>query len=251
MILGSMIPVVYCGGTDGTAPRWSKAFAAGCGAPIQQGGPLREGAVAMFGHETLEPMLRQAQAEGRTWFYGDHAYFGRGQFFRCTRGALQHDGLAGEADPARFLRFGIPVRPWRRAGRHVLLCPNSPSFLARHGAPSWLDDTIAELKRHTDREIRVRWKNHAPARPLDRDLVDCWAVVTFTSNSAVEAILAGVPAIATAPCAGAGMGSTTLQAIEAPLMPEGRLEWASRLANNQWTLEEMARGDLWRAIGGE
>lgn len=244
-----MIPLTYINSSDGTAPRWGKAFAKGCGGWLQQGAELQAGAVAMFGHETLEPMLRQAQAEGRTWYYGDHAYFDRGQYFRCTRGAMQHAGVEGDADPKRFLRFGIPIRDWRSRGSHILLCPNSPSFLARFGAPDWIEQTTAALKAVTDRPIRLRWKAQADKTPLGRDLADAWAVVTFTSNSAVEAVLNGIPAICTAPCAGSAMAGRDLAAIEAPVMPDGRLPWAARLANNQWTLEEMAAGQTWRAIG--
>lgn len=244
-----MIPMSYIGGTDGTSPRWCKAFAKGCGGELIHGGHLMPGAVAMFGHEKLEPMLFEAQRQGRTWYYGDHAYFGRGEYFRCTRNAMQHAGLEGDADPARFRRFGIPVKPWRQAGSHIVLCPNSESFLARYGAPNWVDETMAALKAVTDRKIVLRWKAHAQARPLARDLVDAWAVVTFTSNSAVEGVLAGVPAICTAPCAASAMSSADLADIEAPPMPDGREAWAARLANNQWTLDEMAAGKLWRAIG--
>jgi hypothetical protein len=244
-----MIPVSYIGGLDGTSPRWCRAFDQGCGGGVQLLGELSPGPVAMFGHEALEPLLRRAQADGRTWYYGDHAYFGRGRFFRCTRNAMQHAGVAGDPDPRRFLSFGIPVKPWRNSGSHIVLCPNSESFLARYGVPNWVDETIAALKAATDRKIVLRWKNDAARRPLAADLVDAWAVVTFTSNSAVEAVLAGVPAFCTAPCAAAAMSGANLQAIEAPVMPNGRLEWAARLANNQWTLEEMAAGQLWRAIG--
>lgn len=244
-----MIPAIYSSGLDGTSPRWCRAFAKGCGGQVQGDDTLQPGAVAMFGHQRLEPMLRQAQAAGRTWYYGDHAYFGRGQFYRCTRSAMQHAGLEGDADPRRFSRFGIPIKPWRASGSHIVLCPNSQSFLDRYGASNWVSETIAALAALTDRKIVLRWKSHGERHPLARDLVDAWAVVTFTSNSAVEAILAGIPAICTAPCAGASMGSASLAAIEAPAMPDGRLEWAARLANNQWTLEEMAAGLTWRAIG--
>lgn len=244
-----MTVMTYAGAMTGTAPKWAQAFAKGCGGEWQLGGPLRAGAVAMFGHPDLEPMLWGAQAEGRTWYYGDHAYFGRGRFYRCTRNAMQHGGREGDADPQRFLSFGIPVKPWRKSGSHIVLCPNSESFLSRYGVPNWVDETVAALKAVTDRKIVLRWKARADRHPLAADLVDAWAVVTFTSNSAVEAVLAGVPAVCTAPCAGAAMSGTNLHEIEAPVMPDGRLAWAARLANNQWTLEEMAAGRLWRAIG--
>lgn len=246
--VGGVSPIVYAFGSVGTLPHWVAAFVQGCpGATVQEGGPLRDGAVAMFGHVELEPLLFQAQREERVWYYGDHAYFGRNQFYRCTRNAMQHDGLEGDADPRRFRSFGIPVRDWRTRGDHILLSPNSSSFLKRHGHASWVDDVTAELRKYTDRPIRKRWK--ADKRPLAQDLRDCWAVVTFSSNAAVEAVLAGIPVFCTRQCAASAMGSSNLSLIERPRMPDGREAWAARLANNQWTLPEMAQGKLWQAIG--
>ena len=242
-----MTPTVYWKGT-GTAPLWAKAFANGCpGAEVQEGGPLRDGPVAMFGHPQLEPMLDQARQANRRWYYGDHGYFGRGRFYRCTVNALQHDGLQGNDDPKRFRSFRVPVRDWRKSGGHILLCPNSPSFLERHGHANWVEATTRELRSHSDRNIRVRWKDSRT--PLVADLRDCWSVVTFTSNAAVEAVLAGIPVFATVHCAASAMGLSDLSKIETPAMPADREAWAARLANNQWALAEMARGDLWRAIG--
>lgn len=243
-------PLAYAAAGEHTSPQWVAAFAAGCSGQSQIGGPLRDGDVAMFGSPQLEPLLFEAQRQGRGWFYGDHAFFGRKQFYRCARNAMQFDGAEGDDDPARFRRFKIPVQDWRHRGSHVLLCPNSASFLTRHGASNWISDVRRVLAAHTDRPIRLRWKKDAELRPLAADLRDCWAVVTFTSNAAVEAILAGVPAFCTAACAGLTMGSANLQEIETPLMPEGRLAWASRLANNQWTLAEMQAGMLWSALRG-
>lgn len=245
-----MLPVAYCAPNERTSPQWVAAFAKGCGGKSQTLGPLRDGPVAMFGSPQLEPLLFEAQLRGRTWYYGDHAFFGRHQYYRCARNAMQASGLEGDDSPARFNAFGIPIREWRKAGSHILLCPNSDSFLKRYGAPDWINQTVKALQVRTDRTIRIRWKTDADRRPLAEDLKDCWAVVTFTSNSAVEAVLAGVPAFCTAQCAGSAMGSANLQEIETPLMPDGRLAWASRLANHQWTFAEMASGMLWSALGG-
>lgn len=233
--------------TKGTSPLWVEAFAAGAGCRKQVGGPLAPGDVALFGHPALEPMLKEAQEQGRNWYYGDHGYFGRGHFYRCTKNAYQFDGLSGDDRTWRFCRMGMPVKDWRKNGDYILLCPNSQSFLERFGAPNWVDDTIISLRRHTDRPIKIRWKDDR--RPIKRDFKDCWAVVVFTSNAAVEAALFGIPVFATRSCAALSMGSSDLSLIERPLMPDGRKQWASRLANNQWTLSEMARGDLWRVLG--
>lgn len=239
-------------GLTGTAPKWSTAFAKGCGGrvtspPFDRGVPF-----AFWGQPRLWRQFVSARATCPAWYYGDHAFFGRGRFYRCAKGQLQFRGESGNDDPARFRAFGIPVRDWRSIGSHVLLCPNSEAFFALQGmaAGQWISETTAQIRQHTDRPIKIRWKSEAAERPLEQDLTDCWAVVTFVSNAAVVAVLAGVPAFCTTDCAGATMGSRALAAIEQPAMPEGRERWAARLANHQWTLDEMRRGALWNAIGG-
>lgn len=238
-------------GAIGTAPKWSAAFAQGCkgevrAVPFEQGRPF-----AFWGQPKLWKDFVAARETCRTWYYGDHAFLGRGRYYRCARNAMQFTGASGDDDPARFRSFNIPVRDWRKAGTHILLCPNSEAFFGLHGFAQgeWVKETIEKLREHTDRPIRVRWKREAAARPLGEDIRDCWAVVTFVSNATVMAVLAGVPAFCTADCAGATMGSRELAVIEAPAMPEGRERWAARLANHQWTLEEMRAGALWNAIG--
>ena len=66
-----MRPTAYSTPAFRTPPIWCAAFAAGCGGRVQEGGPLRPGPVAMFGSPGLWPILRQAQAAGRGWVYGD------------------------------------------------------------------------------------------------------------------------------------------------------------------------------------
>ena len=86
----------------------------------------------------------------------------------------------------------------------------------------WLRDTLAILKEHTDRPIRCRVKmsyKEAVARggvPLSEDLKGAWALVTHSSNAAVEALLAGVPTFCTDPCAAWRMGLSDLTQIETP-----------------------------------
>ena len=111
---------------------------------------------------------------------------------------------------------------------------------------AWLADCQARLRAATDRPIRVRRKDDR--RPLAADLDDCWALVTHASNAAVEAVLAGVPVFVTGPSAAAAMGSLDLDAIEQPVMPEGRRAWAERLAAAQWSLAEIRNGTAWSAL---
>lgn len=247
---GADVPVVYAASGESTSPRWCAAFAEGCGGEIVvDAGRLLAGPMALFGSPRLWHLVEQARSEGRRFYYGDHAYFGRGAYYRITRDAFQHDG-SGEAGPERFINTEAVLQPWRSGGGHVLVCPQSDVFHGLHGQPDWLARTLEVLARHTDRELRVRRKPRAGSGtpPIAEDLAACWAVVTFTSNSAVDAVMAGVPAFCTGPCAASAMALEDLALIESPVRPEGRAQWAWNLAANQWTLDEIASGEAWRAL---
>lgn len=246
-----MIPVTYIVPGESSNPRFGAAFAAGCRGRINRILCIEPGPVAMFATPPTWPILRQAMAEGRDWYYGDHGYFGRGTYFRVTKNRYQHDGL-GRARQNRFKQFGHQIRPWQTGGRHVVLCPNSPVYHQFHGMPAdqWIAKVTAELRAATDREIRVRWKT--TERPLAEDLVGAWAVVVYSSASAIFALMAGVPVITLAPWAAtARMGRTSAADIERPLFPEDREAFVNVLASNQWTLDEMTRGDAWRWLRAE
>lgn len=244
------VPIAYAAAGERTSPRWCYAFAKGCGGKVRYRG-LKPGPVAMFGSPALWNILSEARAEGRDWYYGDHAYFRRFEYYRVTRNAYQHDG-SGCARGRRLEALGVTIGPWRKAGNHVLVCPPDAAFAALHGfdADGWLAGVLDTLGRQTDRPVHVRGRLGAEhGKPLAADLAGAWALVTYTSNAAVEAVIAGVPVFCTGACAASAMGLSDLAAIETPAMPYGRAQWARNLAANQWTFEEMKRGDCWRAIG--
>ena len=232
-----------------------KAFAEGCGGALVSPAPLLPGSVAMYGClRGLLPTLKQAQAEGRTWWYMDNGYFRPGHFhgyYRVTRNAFQHDGT-GKASSKRWERLGLNIAPWQKGGRRILVCPPSQKFgeLLGFNAAAWLQAMLNTLKRHTDREIRVRAKK-GNATPLDADLKDCHAVVAHSSNAAVLALLAGVPVFCTAPCAAHRMGGADVSKIEMPVYPEDREQWAWNLADHQFNLEEMRQGLCWEMLQEE
>lgn len=226
------------------------AFAQGAGLPLVPPAPLRPGAVVMYGYlRGLWPTLRQAKAEGRTWFYLDNGYLRPGHFhgfYRCTRNAYQHSGV-GRPDFDRLKRLDIEIAAWRK-GRHVLICPPGDAYAQHHGftAQAWLKQTLATLKANTDRPIIVRPKG--TPRPLHQDLADAHALVTHASNTAVDAVLFGVPAFVNGPSPARPLGNTDLAAIERPVYADNREEWAAVLAANQWNLAEMTDGTCWRQL---
>lgn len=239
---------IYC--TDHINARTvCAAIHAGTGYEIVPPAPLQEGGVVMYGFlRGLLPMLQEAQRQGRPWWYVDRGYFraSRGKdfsgYFRITKDAWQHDGR-GNFPPGRWRALCLGLAPWRRFGRHVLVVPPSDVFAQAVGgftAEDWLARTLQELQRHTERPLRVRSKTAQV--PLAQDLKECHAVVTYMSNTAVDALLAGVPVFTTGACAATAMGLTDLSQIETPALPENREAWAIALAANQWTLDEIRAG---------
>ena len=229
--------------------KWCQAFAKGCGGAWVEDGQLRDGPAALYGKPELWHLFEAVRRDGRDWWYGDNGYFGR-RLYRVTRGAVQHSGV-GPGDHDRLRRLGVEVRPWRRGGRHVLICPPGSVYGRLNGfdAAGWLAWARTTLARFTDRPIRVRPKSDRARRPLAADLEDAHALVACASNAAVEALCQGVPVFVTKRCAATALASGPLARIETPATPDGREDWAACLAANQWTLQEIADGDCWRAIG--
>ncbi len=248
-----MTPVSYYNPEEQTSPMFAYAFAKGCRGTITDETEIFPGPAALFGSPSRWPVLRDAQADGRDWFYGDHCYFsrGRGKYFRITKNAYQHDGR-GQSDGERFKAFpDMAVKPWRKGGRYILLCPNSAAYFALHGldVEQWLRDVKTEIRKHTDRPITTRWKVQRADRPIAVDLEMAWAVVVFSSSAALDALAAGVPVFTLAPFAASyRMGLSDLSKIETPYFPDDRQGFLSVLADNQWTMPEMLRGDAWRAL---
>jgi hypothetical protein len=243
---------IYCTGHQHSRVL-CEALAKGTGYPMVPPVPLQPGGVAAYGFlRGLLPTLRQAQEQGRSWVYVDRGYLRATQgddysgYFRVTRNAWQLHGWHTRRDAERFKRLMLPIAPWRR-GRHVLVCPPGDTFTQAVGgfaAQDWLESTLRALLAHTDRPIQIRHKPDAKRamRPLAHDLQDCHALVTYMSNTAVEAVLAGVPVFTTGRCAASAMGQHDLTRIELPVYPDNRLDWAAMLAANQWTVDEIKRG---------
>jgi hypothetical protein len=243
-------PVSYYNPTEFTSPKFAYAFAKGCGGSMTDETELFPGPVALFGSPSRWPVLRQAQAEGRDWYYADHAYLGRGKYYRITKNAYQHDGR-GSATSDRFRAFRRPLHSWQSHGSHILICPNSAVYFSLHGldVQQWLDETVATLRQHTDRPIRIRWKTQRAQTPIELDLHRAWAVVVFSSAAALDALIAGVPIFTLASfAASVRMGLTDLSQIESPIRPGGRDGFLSNLCANQWTIQEILKGQAWRAL---
>lgn len=206
--------------------------------------------MAMFGSLRLRNVLEEAQAQGRTWYYGDKAYFGRDFYYRTTKNAMQYTDFKLNATPHRFERTGMRIKPWRK-GKKILICPQSELYHEWLGAPQqqWIQMVQTELAKYTKRKTSLRFKVWSKAEEdFALALEDVHAVVVFTSIAGVQATLHGVPCFATHDCASARFGSMDLSRIEDPVRPDNREQMAWELADNQWSLLEMRSGMAWEHL---
>lgn len=166
--------------------------------------------------------------------------------------------------PDRFASFGIPIQPWRKEGRHVLVVGMSAKAARAEGLvpEAWERETVNQLRRITHRPIVYRPKpNWDDARPImgadfrkDQTLAeafaDCHAVVAHHSNVAVDALIAGIPCICPDGVASV-MSGWNLTQIESPPMPKGRNQWAADLAYTQYSVDEMQDGRAFQYLLAE
>lgn len=156
-------------------------------------------------------------------------------------------------DDPDLSRLPVKMKPWRQPSKNpagtILIAVPGPSYGQMFGwdMDIWLKRVIAEIRRHSDREIVLRHKS-SPV-PLADDMARAAVMVTHSSKAAVEAVVAGLPAIVEPHCAAAPVCGTDLSLIETPPMPSRRAWWASLMCQ-QFTLDEMRSGAAreWLAV---
>jgi hypothetical protein len=231
-----------------------RAFAQGIGCELRyaedETGP-RPGVPVVWGVlRSSDRVVAFAKQSRQYFFYVDHAYFSRGHgvSYRVTRNGYEA-GPVRECPADRIQAHDVVLKPWQRGGRNILVCPPTDYFVAAHGCADWLERTLAALQRHTDRPIVVRRKPQPgeTLEPLAEALSKAHALVTHSSNVAIEAVVAGVAVFVSPSSAASPMGLTDLSLIETPVYPE-RDKWLAHLAYCQFSLEEMRSGAAWRML---
>jgi hypothetical protein len=210
--------------------------------------------------QTLK-LIDEAKRLGQDWYYADNAYyFGRSDYFRITRNRYMHDGC-GDYPAERFERFTKPFHvvladPEKRPSGHILITSQSDLFCRYQfgiGAQEWVAQTRAQIAEHTDREIKVCYKPTPPpprqahCPTFEEQLKGAHAVVTWSSSTAVKAIIDGIPAFTLGPAMCEPVANFDLSKIENPYFPneKKRWQWLYNLAANQWTRNELRDGTAW------
>lgn len=201
-----------------------------------------------YGH--FDQVARIFERVGCAVIVAENGYLGADadgiQTYALSLGGHNGSGRNLPADPARFARLGIPVRPWRTAGRDVVVRAQRGIGLPPQASPAnWHNETAKRLASLTARPVRIL---EHPARRAERVrlkdvFADCHAVVTWTSGIAGRALVAGVPVFLLGPHSIVESAcNRELALIDTPVLLE-RHPALARLAANQWTLAEIRSGE--------
>jgi hypothetical protein len=200
------------------------------------------GVAVVFGFGEAQKHLR------KPFVHLDHAYFNRGYDkgnFRVSVNAVYQTSLL-DVPGDRLEALGAELRPWKR-GREVVILEPSYRVSSVLGETRWAQKAELEIRRFTDRPVRIRKKGYG----LLEDLKDCHAVVSLASVAEVEAVVYGIPVFATehSPCS--PIAEHDFSRIETPVYPE-REPWLKSLSYSQWHVSELGqiRRHLERVLDG-
>lgn len=203
--------------------------------------------------------VQQCWNNGRTFYYIDNGYFGnngRKCYFRIIKNHVHDIRDIIERPRDRLDLCYVEVKDFY-PGRKILIAPPSEkSFtLWNINQEQWINETVAEIKKHTDRPIAIRLKRNRDDRmrenTMEEELADdVHCLVTYNSVAACEAIMLGKPAITLGPNAAGVVSSHLLSEIENPRIPtyDEREAWLRHLSYSQFTFTEMSDGTAWTIL---
>lgn len=187
----------------------------------------------------------------------EEAYYRRVNDKKCFAMAIgQHAGCGfwQQGDWGRWNTFNIPLEPFSKIGKHILVTEQRGIGSPMTGSPPGFHENIyRKLKNVTDRPIVIRYhpktrvnQGLAAAQPtLDEQLVGCWCVVTWNSAAGIHAVQKGIPAIFMAPYSVIDpVVGHDLSYINNPCRDENlRLQAFERLSWAMWNVEEIESGE--------
>jgi hypothetical protein len=213
-------------------------------------------------------IMKQCWEDGRDFYYVDTGYFGNEQnsanpngwkyWHRIVKNNLQHGEIVARPDD-RFKQFNKTFQPWKKTGRAIMVAAPDEKPCKFYGIDKnqWVSDTVNKIKKHTDRPVVVRERapnridrtvNDTLQQALDRDI---FALVTYNSVAAIEAIFHGIPAFTMAPVnAASPVSLQDLSLIDTPYYADSDklYAWACHLAYGQFHVNEMKSGKVFDII---
>ena len=208
------------------------------------------------------------------YYYFDHAYIHKAsghrinpvvktRIYRITKNAENYNKLInwrkdGELNRRVYKIFrqqkpNIDINYYRRHnGKNIVVLPPTEAMcnLYHYGSTDdWVEKTISEIKKHTDRNIIVKRKDDYN-KSLHTLFRNAFCLVSSQTTAVIEAILKGVPSFCENISAALPISKTDLSQIETPHYPtnEELEDWYGSLLSCQYTIQEIHSGEAKRII---
>jgi len=212
--------------------------------------------LAVFWSHRAKDIIEKQQAAGGDYLVAERGYMGD----RMKWTSLGFNGLNGRAefhvdakDSLRFQQYHFEkLHPWKDDGDYILIMGQVHGDASIDGVDihQWASSIVNRYKF----DCPVYFRPHPLSRhvapeclntrngKLRTALAGARAVITYNSNSGVDAVLAGVPTVATDRGSMVwDVSSRTAALFKTP----NRTQWAAELAWCQWLPEEIKNGDAW------
>ena len=195
-----------------------------------------------------------------------------------ARWGFEH--IEGDRSKKVFERNGYdPDVSWKQDGDYILLCMQKVGDASLRGQDvfEWTEDTVAQIRNHTDRKIIIRphplyrksslhsnlrekvlrvadvhWQEADVRKPefipIAEQLKKAWCTVTYSSGTGIDAVINGIPNVA---CDSGSMvyevSSKEISEVEHPFTGD-KSKWANKIAHCQWSIDEFESGECWEHV---
>jgi len=215
--------------------------------------------------------IKHAEHTGRDFYFMETGYLGnyrsannetgRKIYHRIEKNAMQQRRFLDVPDDRwqALCRFNpaLTYQGWRRPGKNILLIMNTEKPFEFYGCSKeqWVKNTIATIRAHTDRPIVIREKSGRAERTTTDNIYDAldndvFALVTYNSIAAVEALQVGIPSFSLAPTAASLVTTADLSLIDCPPRIDEQViyKWLCSLAYGQFSIDEIITGQAWNLV---
>ena len=186
--------------------------------------------------------------KSKNFYYIDHGYVATSDRAFSDKGTLiknlngyfrivKNDFIGFDLkkyDSDRLNKLDINFSPIRITGEYIILSEPSIHMKNFFNVHNWVEETISNIKKYTDRKLYVH--NKFSEIPLEILLKRAWAFVSFQSTAGFKSMIKGVPAHFT------HNKLSKINSLENIENGEISFDVFKSLSYNQWTLQEMQEG---------
>lgn len=250
--------------SKGLADEYVNMFAKGAELPIQDVNTEFCNRDVLFQGMMKKRIIEACEKNKTNYYYMDSGYIGNYKnrinpsgwkvYHRIVKNSFQHSEIIDRPED-RWLNLEYTIRPRQNNGRHILLVVPSDKPCKYYGVNQneWVNTTVNQIKKHTDRPVEIRYKQGRKDRRINtifEQLDQAHALVTLQSIAAVESVLYGVPAFTLAPTAADPVCDKDLALLENPTVQDEHkiYKWACHLAYGQVHISEMRDGTAYTLL---